>query len=177
MIKIALTGGIGTGKTFISKRFLQNGIPVFYADEEAKKLYSDEKVLAALREIFGDSIFHEGKLIFSKLASIVFENDAEMKKLEAIIHPRVMEEFSKWTSQQKSEEVMMESAIVFEAHLEKYFDKVFVVNASLPVRMARIRRRNPEMSDEEIMARINRQIPQEVKCERADLVIEHDIDI
>lgn len=177
MIKIALTGGIGTGKTFISKRFIQKGIPVFYADEEAKKLYSDERVLAAIRDIFGEDVFQDGKLVFSKLANIVFENEVEMKKLEAIIHPRVMEEFQKWAAQQKSEEVMMESAIIFEAHLEKYFDKVFVVNASLPVRLARIRRRNPEMSDEEILARINRQIPQETKCELADLVIEHDVDI
>ncbi|MBQ4356130.1 MAG: dephospho-CoA kinase [Bacteroidales bacterium] len=177
MKKLAITGGIGTGKTFISKQFIAEGIPVFYADEEAKLLYSDPEVLRQIREAFGDSVFDGNRLDFSKMAAIVFNDDAQLQRLNAIIHPLVMKKFDEWASRQHAEAVMMESAIIFEAHLEHYFDKVYVVNASLPTRMDRIRRRNPELSDSEILARINAQLDQAVKCSLADEVIEHDVDL
>lgn len=177
MEKIALTGGIGTGKTFISKQFIERGIPVFYADEEAKKLYDDEGVLAQIRQAFGESVFLGGKLAFDQLAEVAFRDEQAKEKLEEIIHPMVMSRFDAWCVQQNADTVIMESAIIFEAHLEKYFDKVIVVNASIPVRIDRIRRRNPEMTDEQIMARIRMQMDQEEKCRLADEIIEHDIDL
>ena len=177
MKKYALTGGIGTGKTFISKDFIRQGIPVFYADEEAKKLYARPDVIAKVRQLFGDSILTNNKLDFKKISSIIFANPDAQKRLESLIHPLVMEEFERWAEAQHCEVVMMESAIIFEGHLEKYFDKVFVVNASVPVRVARIRRRNPELSVEQIMARITAQMSQEEKCRLADEIIEHEEDI
>lgn len=177
MEKIALTGGIGTGKTFISKQFIQQGIPVFYADDEAKKLYDSPQFLTLLRKSFGDAIFDGEVLNARKLSSIVFDDKNALKKLEAIIHPLVMDAFEVWARAQGTDKVMMESAIIFEAHLAHYFDKVIVVNASLPVRIRRIKQRNPEMSETEILARINAQMSQEEKCRLADEVIEHDIDL
>lgn len=177
MKKYALTGGIGTGKTFISKDFIRQGIPVFYADEEAKKLYTRPDIIAKVRQLFGDQIFTNNKLDFKKISSIIFADPDAQKRLEALIHPLVMEAFEQWALEQNSEVVMMESAIIFEAHLEKYFDKVFVVNASVPVRVARIRRRNPELSVEEIMSRIAAQMTQEEKCRLADEIIEHEEDL
>ena len=177
MRKYALTGGIGTGKTFISKDFIRKGIPVFYADEEAKKLYAREEVVTQIRELFGMSVFTDNRLDFSKMGEIVFANQDAQKRLEALIHPLVMAEFEKWAAEQNTDTVMMESAIIFEAHLEKYFDKVFVVNASVPVRVARIHRRNPELSEEQILARIAAQMSQEEKCRLADEIIEHEVDI
>ena len=177
MRKYALTGGIGTGKTFISKDFIRRGIPVFYADEEAKKLYDREEVIKQIRELFGAAVFTDNKLDFSKMGEIVFANQEAQKQLEALIHPLVMAEFEKWVAEQNTDTVMMESAIIFESHLEKYFDKVFVVNASVPVRVARIRRRNPELSEEQILARIAAQMSQEEKCRLADEIIEHEVDI
>ena len=177
MKKIALTGGIGTGKTFISKSFIQQGIPVFYADEEAKKMYDDPEVIQAIHENFGDTVFVEGTLSLNKLSEIVFSNECMMRQLESILHPRVMKAFDDWALRQKVEVVMMESAIIFEAHLEKFFDKVITVNASVPVRIRRIKQRNPEMSEAQIMARINRQLDQAIKCQLADEVIEHEEDI
>ena len=177
MRKYALTGGIGTGKTFISKDFIRKGIPVFYADEEAKKLYAREEVVTQIRELFGMSVFTDNRLDFSKMGEIVFANQDAQKRLEALIHPLVMAEFEKWAAEQNTDAVMMESAIIFEAHLEKYFDKVFVVNASVPVRVARIHRRNPELSEEQILARIAAQMSQEEKCRLADEIIEHEVDI
>lgn len=177
MEKIALTGGIGTGKTFISKQFIQQGIPVFYADDEAKKLYNSPQLLTVLRRVFGDAIFDGEVLNTKRLSALVFNDENALKKLQAIIHPLVMDTFEAWARTQGTDKVMMESAIIFEAHLEHYFDKVIVVNASLPVRIRRIKQRNPEMSETEILARINTQMSQEEKCRLADEVIEHDIDL
>lgn len=176
MEKIALTGGIGTGKTFISRIFIKQGIPVFYADEEAKKLYERKDVIEKIRKVFGDAVFVEEKLDFNKLAQKVFQDERLLSKLNAIIHPLVMQEFERWAAEQHCDKVMMESALIYEADLQHYFNKVIVVNASVPVRVARIKRRNPQMSEAEIMERINRQLPQEEKCRMADEVIEHDDD-
>lgn len=177
MKKLAITGGIGTGKTFISKQFIERGIPVFYADDEAKKLYRDIEVLRQIRDVFGNDVFDGDQLNLSRLSALVFGDEKRLRALENIIHPMVMKKFDEWAAQQNAESVMMESAIIFEGHLEKYFDKVYVVNASLETRLARIRRRNPELSDNEILARINAQMPQEEKCALADEVIEHDEDL
>ena len=168
-IKIALTGGIGTGKTYVSKQFLDMGIPVFYADEEAKKLYTTKGVLDFFKNKYGDSFFSNNKLDFQKLSAFVFENEENRKQVETFIHPLVMQQFEEWAVQQTSNIVMMESALIFEAGLEKYFDKIMVVDAPLEIRIERIKNRNLE--EPEILQRINSQMPQEEKCRRTDLVI------
>ena len=170
-IKIALTGGIGTGKTFISKQFLDKGIPVFYADEETKKLYDSEKVLTYFKEKYEDAFFTENHLDLSKLATFVFATPENRKEIEGFMHPLVMQQFEDWISQQDAEMVAMESALIFEAGLTHYFDKIIVVDAPLEVRMARIKERNPHLSDADIMQRIHSQMPQEEKCRQADEVI------
>jgi dephospho-CoA kinase len=170
-IKIALTGGIGTGKTHISKHFLDMGIPVFYADEETKKLYTSEKVLTFFKNKYGDSFFTDEKLDLSKLATFIFKNPENRKQIETFIHPLVMQLFEDWAVQQKSNTVMLESAIIFEAGLGKFFDKIIVVDAPLDVRIQRIKNRNAHLSEQEILQRINLQMPQEEKCKRGDFVI------
>ena len=167
-IKIALTGGIGTGKTYISEQFLDIGIPVFYADDEAKKLYDSPKVQALLKTHFQDKFFTDTKLDYSKLSDFIFLNNENRKQFEAIIHPLVMLQFEEWADQQASYIVMLESAIIFEAKLAHYFDKIFVVDAPLPVREKRLK---DKFSETEIKQRILSQMPQEEKCKRADLVI------
>ncbi|MDR2971241.1 MAG: dephospho-CoA kinase [Bacteroidales bacterium] len=170
-IKIALTGGIGTGKTYISKHFLDIGIPIFYADEEVKKMYDSAKIIAIFKDKFGDSFITNSKIDLSKLASFIFENSENRKEIEAIIHPLVMHQFEDWTTHQESNVVMLESALVFEAGLEKFFDKIIVVDAPLDVRIQRIKDRNLHLSEQEILQRIFLQIPQEEKCKNADFVI------
>ena len=170
-IRIALTGGIGTGKTYISKQFLDMGIPVFYADEETKKLYATKKVCSFFIEKYGDTFFTNNELDYQKLAAFVFENEENRKQIETFIHPLVMQQFEEWTAQQTSNIVMLESAIIFEAGLEKLFDKIIVVDAPLKVRIERIKNGNLKISEFEIMQRIDSQLSQEEKCKRADLVI------
>ncbi|MDR0207441.1 MAG: dephospho-CoA kinase [Bacteroidales bacterium] len=170
-VKIALTGGIGTGKTYISKKFFDIGIPVFYADEEAKKIYFSAAIVSFIKENFGDSLVINNEIDVIKLSEVVFSDIEKRRKLERVIHPLVMQQFEDWVAQQEVSIVMLESAIIFEAGLEHYFDKIFVVDASTEVRIERIRNRNPHLSEEEILQRINSQMSQEEKCRKADLVI------
>jgi len=170
-VKIALTGGIGTGKTYISKQFVDIGVPVFYADEEAKKLYSFETIVGFIKENFGNSLVINNEIDVTKLSDIVFSDIEKRIKLESFIHPLVMQQFEDWAAQQEASIVMLESAIIFEAGLEHYFDKIFVATAPTEVRIERIKNRNPHLSEKEILLRINSQILQEEKCRRADLVI------
>ncbi len=171
MLKIALTGGIGTGKTYLSKHFIEMGIPVFYADEEAKKLYSDPIVLLQIKAKFGTSVFTNQQIDFTKLATLVFSDAEALEWINRLIHPIILHQFNQWCLDQKTPTVMMESAIIFEAHLEGFFDKIIVVDAPLQVRIERIKKRSPHLKDEEIMKRIEAQISQEEKCKRADLVL------
>ncbi len=172
MYKIALTGGIGTGKTYLSRHFVEMGIPVFYADDEAKKIYQDKNFVQSLCQEFGTEIlFPDGKVNLRQVSRIVFGDEAKLQKLNAMIHPWVMRQFEQWVAQQPSNTVMMETAIVFEGNLTSYFDKIIVADAPLELRIRRVLSRNPELSREEILQRISKQMPQEEKCRRADLVV------
>lgn len=171
MKKIAITGGIGTGKTYISKKFVQMGIPVFYADVEAKKCYEDKEIVDTIRSYFGTEVFTEGRLDFKKMAHCVFQDPEKREVINKMIHPRVMGMFDEWAEEQHVPFVMLESAIVYENEMEKFFDMVIVVDAPLEVRIDRIKKRNPNLTEKEIIDRINAQMPQEEKCRRADMVI------
>lgn len=171
MYKIALTGGIGTGKTYLSKHFIQMGIPVFYADDEAKKLYANADFIQKLEALFGSSIMTNGQVSIQKLSQLVFTDEESLQRLNRLVHPRVMELFEAWAAEQHAPTVMMESAIIFEGNLTAYFDKIIVADAPLELRMKRILSRNPELTREQIMQRMAHQMPQKEKCLRADLVV------
>lgn len=174
MYKIALTGGIGTGKTYLSTHFIEMGIPVFYADDEAKKLYSDQQFLQKIREAFGEEVFipgHPDQLSFERLAAKVFADEEALQRLNQLVHPAVMKQFEEWSARQDAPAVMMESAVVFEGNLTQYFDKIIVADAPVELRIRRVLARNPEMTREQILARMARQMPQDEKCRRANLVV------
>ena len=173
MKKRAITGGIGTGKTYISQFFIQMGIPVFYADVEAKKCYEDKEIVDTIRSYFGKEVFTEGRLDFKKMAQYVFQDPKKREIINNLIHPKVMGMFDEWAEEQHTASVMLESAIVYENELEKFFDMVIVVDAPLEVRIERIKKRNPNLTEQEIITRIKAQMPQEEKCKRADMVIDN----
>lgn len=173
MRKVAITGGIGTGKTFISQIFVKMGIPVFYADEEAKKCYESPDIIEAIHSLFGDQVFTNNRLDFKKMAEYVFQDSGKRELINQLIHPKVMERFEAWAAEQQAPSVMMETAILFENGLDKFFDLVIVVDAPMDVRIERIKKRNPNLTEAEIMNRIQAQMPQEEKCRRADMVIDN----
>ena len=176
MITIAITGGIGTGKTYVSAIFQREGIPVFNADAEAKKLYSRADVLAQLRQAFGDHIFDGSQLSFAKLTQVIFNDKEALGKVNGIVHPLVSQAFAKWAKEQNADMVIMESAIIFEGGLEKQFDYVITVDASLATRQRRLHIRDAHLDDATIRRKIEAQMSQEEKCSRADFVIHHDHD-
>lgn len=171
MIKIVLTGGIGTGKTHLSKHFIEMGIPVFYADEEAKKLYSEPEVIRFFSTTFGDIVLSDGKIDFKKLSDLIFSDEKARAQVNQYIHPLLFEHFNQWGKKQKCNIIMMESAIIFEAGLDHHFDKIIVVDSPMGVRLERIRKKYPHWSEDEIRKRIATQLSQEEKCKRADLIL------
>lgn len=172
MVKIGLTGGIGTGKTYLSTHFIDMGIPVYYADDEAKKLYRQPAFLAEMRKEFPDERLWlpDGSLNMSQLLKS-FEDEAFLQQLSHFVHPYVMRDFERWAAEQNTPSVIMESAIIFEYDLVSYFDKIIVADASEALRIKRIKARNPQLTEADIQQRMSRQMPQSEKCARADLVV------
>jgi dephospho-CoA kinase len=139
MKTIAITGNIGSGKTTVSRIFESTGIPVFYADEEAKKLYSNTEVLLKVKSLFGENVFENNIISYRKLAELVFNDPESLKKLESVIHPLVATAFKQWAEQQKNRDcVIMENAVLFEGGFDKLFNVIIVVTCPEPIRLQRI---------------------------------------
>ena len=172
MVKIGLTGGIGTGKTYLSAHFRDMGISVYYADEEAQKLYRQPEFLSEMREEFpaAQLWLPDGSLNMDELSKS-FTDEAFLQRLSRFVHPFVMRDFENWAACQKTSAVMMESAILFEYDLVSYFDKIIVADAPEALRIKRILARNPHLTEADVRQRMSRQMPQEEKCSRADLVV------
>jgi len=148
------------------------GIPVYYADDEAKKLYRQPAFLAEMRKAFPDERLWlpDGSLNMSQLSQS-FENEAFLQQLSHFVHPYVMRDFERWAAEQNTQSVIMESAIIFEYNLVSYFDKIIVADASEALRIKRIKARNPHLTEADIRQRMSRQMSQSEKCKRADLVV------
>lgn len=174
MQKIGLTGNIGSGKTTVAKVFETLGVPVFYSDIEAKKLYSSHNVIVKVIETFGDNILDKNnKIDFKKLAEIVFNSADNLSKLNQIIHPILFDKFQEWASQFPDKPyVIMEAAVIFENNLEKYFDKIIFVTAPQDIRIQRVIERD-KVSKEMVLKRIENQWTEEEKTCKSDYIIEN----
>ncbi len=175
MLKVAITGNIGSGKTTVCKIYESLGIPVFYADSEAKKLYRDAGIRTRVKEVFGEAIFDEkGELRRQKLANIVFHNPEALQQLNAIIHPAVMDRYDRWIQDNADKPYTLhEAAVIFENHLEKQFDFIITVSCPEDLRTARIRKRDG-LSEKEIKNRMKRQWPDNRKAALSNAVIVND---
>ena len=175
MLKTAITGNIGSGKSTVCKIFESLGVPVFYADTEAKKLYRDPSVLSMVKKIFGSDVFDESQqLIRQKLASIVFRDPEALKTLNAIIHPKLMEKYQRWLNENaRHHYTLHEAAVIFENGLEKQFDVIINVSCPEEIRLERIKKRDM-LPEEEIRNRMKRQWPEEKKNKLSDMVIIND---
>ena len=180
---IGVTGGIGSGKTYICKLLEIAAIPVFYSDVEAKRLMnSDFNVKTSITELLGDEAYVEVAYtedsvpveeLDRKFVSQKIFSDPELReKLNSIVHPAVFEAFKEWRERQKSNVTVIESAILFECGLDKYVDKTLVVSAPLETRIERLKKRD-NMSDEEIHKRMASQSDDSSKLRRADIIIKN----
>ena len=174
MKKIGITGGIGSGKTYVASVFQSLGIPIFNADIQAKKIMtSSEKLIKLAKEEFGNDIYKGSDLNKEKLASIVFSNSDKLQKLNSLVHPIVKEEFNNWCKKQTSPYVIKEAAILFESNSHIGLDAVICVSAPLELRIERLLNRD-DYSEKEIKKRIENQISQEEKEKLSDYIILND---
>ena len=174
MKKIGLTGGIGVGKTYVSKIFQQMGIPVFNADEQAKKcMVQDANLKAAVQLAFGENMYLKGILQKEALAKIVFNNTESLAKLNALVHPIVKQKFEDWCTLQSTSRVIKEAAILFESDAHVGLDAVVCVSAPEKLRISRVQKRDGN-SVEQIQSRMSKQMPQTEKEELADFLIVND---
>ena len=173
MLKIGLTGGIGTGKSTVAKMFASKGVPVYDSDVRAKRLMSyDQGLVKELIATFGDDVFVNRELNRSYLSSIVFNSYIELKKLNDIVHPFVAKDFKKWSSSQNSKFIIKEAAILFESGAYLNVDKIILVSCPLSVRIQRVSQRDG-ISEEEIMKRVNNQMMQTEKAALSDYIIDN----
>jgi dephospho-CoA kinase len=170
---IGLTGGIGSGKTTVAKMFSEQGIPVYIADEEAKKLMDLDEIIEEVRITFGNDIIVNNKIDRAKLAKIVFNNAEQLKKLNNIVHPAVQKHFKNWLKIHYSAPyVIKEAAILFETNGHKQCDKVITVVAPQLLRIERVVLRD-KSDKESVLQRINNQWSDEKKIMLSDFVIEN----
>lgn len=176
MLKIGITGNIGGGKTTVSKIFEILGIPVFYADDAAKNVMTTDPVLIeGIKSAFGTaSYFEDGILNRKHIAGIVFNDEKELAKLNALVHPAVFRAFDTWVAQAKDVPyVMKEAALLFESDSYKMCDKTIMVTAPLELRIERVMKRD-HLTRDEITARNEKQFSEEKKITLADFVIRND---
>lgn len=168
---IGLTGGIGSGKTTIANEFLALGIPVYIADDEARKLMQSSEVVDAIRTFFGDAIFENNILNREKLAEIVFSDPEKLAKLNAIVHPAVKKHFDEWLLNHKDTPfVIYEAAILFESGGYKNCDLIISVVAPLETRIQRVIDRD-KTTREQVLKRINMQWNDEKRIAKSDFII------
>jgi len=176
MLKIGITGNMGSGKTTVSKVFEILGIPVFYADDAAKKAMTTDGIL--IKEIktkFGEqAYFEDGSLNRKHIAAIVFNNDSELKKLNAIVHPATFRAFDEWVKHIKNAPyVLKEAALLFESDSYKMCDYTIMVQAPLETRINRVIKRDG-ISHVEVESRNAHQFTEEKKTALADYIIKND---
>ncbi len=175
MIKVALTGNIGSGKSMIASIFELLNVPVYYADLASKKILDLESTKESLLSAFGGTILTKNNSIDKKaLAAIVFHDKKALQALNAIMHPLVADDFDQWCSEhQQSPYVIQEAAVVIESGSWKKFDKIILVSAPKQLRLERVMKRD-QVSEKEVLARMANQMSEGDKVSYADYFIIND---
>jgi dephospho-CoA kinase len=171
LLKIGLTGGIGSGKTTVAKIFEQLGTPVYYADMRAKSIIEeDEMVRNAIISNFGEQSFVDGKYNRSYISSIVFNDAEKLLQLNQIVHPAAIADAAEWMKKQNAPYIIKEAALLFESGSHKHLDKIIGVTSPTHLRMKRTASRD-QISEEEVMKKIALQMPNEEKMAKCDYIV------
>lgn len=174
MKKVGITGNIGSGKSYVCKIFESLGIPVFYSDDETKKLYLIPSVKEQIINRFGNEVYFEDGTLNKKLLSYhLFKNEEAMQFIESVLYPALNQRFDEWCKQQTTPYVLYESAILFEKNYGKYFDKIIFVSAPEGIRLQRVMLRD-DCSEENVRSRMRLQLSEDLKVSKADFVIHND---
>lgn len=175
-LQIGITGGIGSGKTLVSKIFACLGIPVYDADSHAKELMTTDGILVSqIKKEFGDlSYLSDGTLNRKYLSEVVFNNQERLDVLNKLVHPRVGENYTQWVKRHnKKAYVLKEAALLFETGSYQALDKIIVVHAPEEVRIKRVMHRDGR-AEQQVREIIRKQMSEEEKLKRADFIIHND---
>ncbi len=176
MLKIGLSGNIGSGKSLVCQLFAQFGVPIFNADIMAKKILDSSQLRPKLLAAFGNDIEIQSHNTIDrkKLAAIVFKNKKELNKLNALIHPQLRIDFQNWCElQNESAYIIHEAAILFENGFANLFDKTIVVAAPKNLRLKRVMQRDGA-NEKEVLARMKNQWSDQKKEAAANFIIWND---
>ncbi|MBN8663551.1 MAG: dephospho-CoA kinase [Chitinophagales bacterium] len=174
MLKVGLTGGIGSGKSTVAKIFQTLGIPVFDADAVAKSImHTNTSVKAGVIEAFGEAAYRDGELNRKFIADIVFKDPFQLEILNSIVHPATMQAAEEWFQQQEAPYVIKEAALLFEAGSAAGLDLIIGVTAPQHVRIHRVMQRDG-VGRQEVLTRMGRQIEDTIKMRLCDVVIKND---
>jgi dephospho-CoA kinase len=174
MLKIGLTGGIGSGKTTVAQIFEVLGIPVYYADTAARDLMNrDPELKNQIISAFGPGVYKEGKLDRTYLGGLVFGDPEKLARLNTIVHPATLRDSVGWIQNQKTPYVIKEAALIFEAGLEKFLDYTIGVSAPESLRLERVMNRD-QVTSEKVLQRMQQQMDEKEKISRCDFVIIND---
>jgi dephospho-CoA kinase len=174
-IRIGLTGGIGSGKSVVSRLLAVMGVPVYNCDDEAKRLTAtDIKIRNELSALVGDGLYVDGVMQKERLATYLFASADNALRVNAVIHPAVKHDFLQWVERRVDSTIVgIESAILYEAGFTDVVDRVVMVYAPMETRVERAMKRDGA-SRERIEERIRMQMDDEEKCRQADFVIVND---
>ncbi len=173
-LKIGITGGIGSGKTTVARIFEVLGIPVYYADDAAKRIMNEDPVLKAeIVKNFGERSYIDGKLNRQYLASIVFNDKKKLSVLNGLVHPATIRNSVQWMKCQTTPYAIREAALIFESGVQSQLDFVIGVSAPLEMRIDRAMQRD-NLTRQQVLDRIDRQINETIKMRLCDFVIVND---
>ena len=170
---IGLTGGIGSGKTMVANYMQSLGIPVYIADDEARKIMNTDEVVETVSSAFGKDIIENKLVNREKLSKLVFNNPDKLQKLNAIIHPLVKNHFDNWLKEHSDFPfVVKEAAILFESGSYKYCDSIIAITSPIETRIQRVLERD-KSSREDILKRMQNQWTDEQRIAKSDFVIDN----
>jgi dephospho-CoA kinase len=168
---VGLTGGIGSGKTTVAKMFENLGIPVYYADKEAKDLMkTSESLRKGIIALLGEKAYSNDDIDRSYVAQIVFQDKTKLKGLNALVHPLVESHFRNWLGKVDSGYVIQENALIFENNKQSAYDAVITVTAPLATRLKRVMQRDG-VTEKQVVDRIRNQLDDDIKIRHADFVV------
>jgi len=171
MLKIGITGGIGSGKSTVAKAFEVLGIPVYYADEAAKRIMNEHEGLKEkIKQLFGEAAYTTGKLNRKYIAEIVFNDPGKLAALNAIVHPATLQDAADWMNKQTSPYTLKEAALIFESGSQEQLDYVIGVTAPAPLRIQRTMQRDG-IGRDEVIARMDKQLDETIKMKLCDFII------
>ncbi|MCG2612043.1 dephospho-CoA kinase [Flavobacterium sp. SM15] len=170
---IGLTGGIGSGKSTIADYFRSLGVPVYIADEQAKKIMDEPEIVKKVQSIFDENVIENNSLNRKKIAELVFSAPEKLKQLNSIVHPEVKRHFLDWVRKHnKFPFVIKEAAILFESGSYIDCDRIILVTAPIDVRIQRVIKRD-NVSKDQVMERVKNQWDEDKKIALSDFVIEN----